>query len=149
MAGELRSNCCTVLLGPMVKSVAPGPYTARLFTCSRVGIESKVTCFVLTSHESVSLMHGKLHVSEYILLGSEWPRLGSGRMMGAGMWYYARVRVLDNPSVLRPAHPVGADGRIVAPLEQSNNLCRVVSVVRLGDTPYPKIAVVSLHGKHV
>jgi len=25
IAGELRSNCCAVLLGPRVKRVAPGP----------------------------------------------------------------------------------------------------------------------------
>ena len=55
MDGELRSNCCTVPFGPSVNNVAPGPYTANPLTCSSVGIESNVTCFVRTSHEIVSL----------------------------------------------------------------------------------------------
>jgi hypothetical protein len=55
MDGEFRSNCCTVPLGPSVNKVAPGPYTARPLTCSSVGIESQVTCLVLTSHEWVWL----------------------------------------------------------------------------------------------
>lgn len=55
MAGELRSNCCTVLFGPRVNKLAPGPQTAMPLTCSNVGMLSEVTCFVLTSHERVCL----------------------------------------------------------------------------------------------
>lgn len=54
-AGGFVSYCWTVLLGPNVKSMAPGPKLQIPLIPSVVGMGSYATCFVLTSQAQVSL----------------------------------------------------------------------------------------------